>query len=189
MVSLFRSVPDHRVTARCIYPLSDLLTIALLTFICGGEDYVDMSEFAHTRARDFGLLVRLHAHNVITCQPLARSSSSFCWSRSLFRSIFACQNAVLVFGSTNCLHPSCPCQKQPLTNIAVLYLRITMSGLPCTLLTFNRYLYPCIHSHFLTANSGFVPLLRICDIQLWRCCGVIISGIVINCGTNYALVI
>ncbi len=56
MVSLFRSVSDHRVTARCIYPLSDLLTIALLTFICGGEDYVDMSEFAHTRARDFGLL-------------------------------------------------------------------------------------------------------------------------------------
>ncbi len=55
MVSLFRSVPDHRVTARCIYPLSDLLTIALLTFICGGEDYVDMSELAHTRARDFGL--------------------------------------------------------------------------------------------------------------------------------------
>lgn len=56
MAPLFQSVPDHRVVARCIYSLSDLLTIALLTFICGGEDYVDMSEFAHTRARDFGLL-------------------------------------------------------------------------------------------------------------------------------------
>lgn len=56
MAPLFQSVPDHRVQARCIYSLSDLLTIALLTFICGGADYVDMSEFAHTRARDFGLL-------------------------------------------------------------------------------------------------------------------------------------
>ncbi len=40
------TVPDHRVTGRCTYALSDLLTIALLTYICGGEDYVDMSEFS-----------------------------------------------------------------------------------------------------------------------------------------------
>lgn len=53
---IFMTVPDYRVTGRCTYALSDLLTIALLTYICGGEDYVDMSEFAHCRARDFGLL-------------------------------------------------------------------------------------------------------------------------------------
>ncbi len=53
---IFMTVPDHRVTGRCTYTLADLLTIALLTYICGGEDYVDMSEFAHVRARDFGLL-------------------------------------------------------------------------------------------------------------------------------------
>lgn len=53
---IFMTVPDHRVTGRCTYLLSDLLTIALLTYICGGEDYVDMSEFAHIRARDFDLL-------------------------------------------------------------------------------------------------------------------------------------
>lgn len=53
---IFMTVPDHRVTGRCTYPLADLLTIALLTYVCGGEDYVDMSEFAHVRARDFGLL-------------------------------------------------------------------------------------------------------------------------------------
>lgn len=41
---------------RCIYSISDLLTISLLTYLCGGEDYVDMSEFAHVRARDFDLL-------------------------------------------------------------------------------------------------------------------------------------
>jgi len=52
----FMTVPDHRVTGRCTYTLSDLLTIALLTYICGGEDYVDMSGFAYYRARDFGLL-------------------------------------------------------------------------------------------------------------------------------------
>lgn len=55
-------------------------------------------------------LVRLHAHNVITCRPLARSISSFRRSRSRLRSIFACRNAVFVFGSTNSLHPSCPCE-------------------------------------------------------------------------------
>lgn len=53
---IFTTITDHRVTGRCTYALSDLLTIALLTYICGGEDYVDMSQFAYYRARDFGLL-------------------------------------------------------------------------------------------------------------------------------------
>ena len=53
---IFMTVPDHRVTGRCTYLLTDLLTIALLTYVCSGEDYVDMSEFAHVRARYFDLL-------------------------------------------------------------------------------------------------------------------------------------
>lgn len=53
---IFVTIQDHRVTGRCTYLLPDLLTIALLTYVCGGEDYVDMSEFANARARDFGLL-------------------------------------------------------------------------------------------------------------------------------------
>ena len=53
---LFADFPDHRVTGRCYYSISDLLTIALLTYLCGGEDYVDMREFAQFRAREFGLL-------------------------------------------------------------------------------------------------------------------------------------
>lgn len=53
---IFMTVPDHRVTGRCTYALTDLLTIALLTYVCGGEDYVDMSSFARIRARDFDLL-------------------------------------------------------------------------------------------------------------------------------------
>jgi hypothetical protein len=63
-----------------------------------------------------------------------------------------------------------------LTNIAVLYLRITMSGLPGTLLTFSLYLYPCAHSHRLTSISGFVAWLRMRDMHLWRCAGVRMSG-------------
>lgn len=54
--NIFESIPDHCITGRCTYLLSDLLTIALLTYICNGEDYVDMSYFASERARDFGLL-------------------------------------------------------------------------------------------------------------------------------------
>lgn len=53
---IFMTVLDHRVTGRCTYKLTDLLTIALLTYICGGEGYVDMSTFARIRARDFDLL-------------------------------------------------------------------------------------------------------------------------------------
>ncbi len=48
---IFMTVPDHGVTGRCSYALS-----GLLTYICGGEDYVDMSELSHIRARDCGLL-------------------------------------------------------------------------------------------------------------------------------------
>jgi len=60
---IFTNVPDHQVTGRCIYPLSDLLTIALLTYICDGEDYTDMSDFAATHARDFGLLADCGDHS------------------------------------------------------------------------------------------------------------------------------
>ena len=63
ITKIFDSIPDHRVTGRCIYRLGDLLSIALLTFICNGEDYQDMSEFAATRARDFGLFADCGDHS------------------------------------------------------------------------------------------------------------------------------
>ena len=43
---IFDSIADHRVTGRCTYVLSELLTIALLTYLGNGEDYVDMADFA-----------------------------------------------------------------------------------------------------------------------------------------------
>ena len=41
--NIYMTIPDHHVTGRCTYPLADLLTIALLTYICGGEDYVHIN--------------------------------------------------------------------------------------------------------------------------------------------------
>ncbi len=38
---IFADFPDHRVTGRCIYSISDLLTISLITYLCGGEDYFE----------------------------------------------------------------------------------------------------------------------------------------------------
>ena len=40
--TLFETVSDPRVIGRCTYNLAELLTIALLTILCGGVDYVDM---------------------------------------------------------------------------------------------------------------------------------------------------
>ncbi len=48
---IFMTVPDHRVTGRCTYALSDLLTITLLTYICGGEDYVDATQMGAGHGR------------------------------------------------------------------------------------------------------------------------------------------
>lgn len=60
---IFDSIPDHRVTGRCIYHLGELLTISLLTYMSGGEDYVDMSLFAKAKARRFGLLSDCEDHS------------------------------------------------------------------------------------------------------------------------------
>lgn len=38
IISIFRSVSDHWVVSRCLYRLDDLLTIALLAYLCGSED-------------------------------------------------------------------------------------------------------------------------------------------------------
>lgn len=56
ILKIFFDVEDPRVVGRCTYPLPDLLAIALLTIICNGETFQDMSDFARLRAKDFGLL-------------------------------------------------------------------------------------------------------------------------------------
>ena len=54
--AIFSSIPDHREVGCCTYALSDMLAIALLSYMGGGEDYDDMNEFAQLRFKDFGLL-------------------------------------------------------------------------------------------------------------------------------------
>ena len=47
---IFDDIREHRVRGRCIYPLNDLLIVALLTYMTGGEDYQDMAWFASERS-------------------------------------------------------------------------------------------------------------------------------------------
>lgn len=52
---IFDDIREHRVRGRCIYPLNDLLIVALLTYMTGGEDYQGMAWFASERSEEFGL--------------------------------------------------------------------------------------------------------------------------------------
>lgn len=54
-IDIFDGIKDPRKIDRCTYELGDLLAVALLTYLSGREDYVDMALFAKHRARDFGL--------------------------------------------------------------------------------------------------------------------------------------
>lgn len=53
------SVEDPRVVGRCKHKLSDILLIALITYLCGGEDYADMHQLAEERAEELSPLLEL----------------------------------------------------------------------------------------------------------------------------------
>ena len=44
----FSSVHDPRVVGRCKHKLSDILMVALITYLFGSEDYSDMYQLHHT---------------------------------------------------------------------------------------------------------------------------------------------
>lgn len=104
-----------------------------------------------------------HSQITIALQPSDSILEIFSLSRSTFPLIFIRQKSGLVFGHLNFLH-SCPCQKQPWTNMAVLYFGRTMSGLPGKSLTCRRYRKPALCRAVRTNNSGLVSLHRILDI-------------------------
>ena len=56
LITIFDGVMDPRKTDQCTYEPGDLMAIALLTYLCGGEDYPDMAMFAEHRSGEFGLL-------------------------------------------------------------------------------------------------------------------------------------
>lgn len=82
-------------------------------------------------------------------------------SLKTFLSIFAFHHSVLVFGNLKYLQFSCPCQKQPLIKITVLYFDRTISGLPGNFLSCNLYLNPFANKNLRISISGFVSLLLI----------------------------
>lgn len=116
-----------------------------------------------------------HSHTVIQCHPIFANCRCSSLSRSLLRLIFFSQKSVFVLGIRKYLQPSCPCQKQPLTNTHVRYFRNTISGWPGNRGLFSRYRKPCFHRYLRTSISGFVFAERIEAIFLCRCCGVSLS--------------
>ena len=55
----FSKVEDPRVVGRCKHRLSDILVIALASYLCGGEDYESMHEFCLERGNSLRPLVEL----------------------------------------------------------------------------------------------------------------------------------
>ena len=100
----------------------------------------------------------------IVFQPIARNSSRTRASRALFRFSFSVHHSTRVRGGRNSGQPSCPCQKQPFTKIAVLYLRNTRSGVPGRRFTFTRKRKPQWNRYLRTIISGFVFLPLIIDM-------------------------
>ena len=60
-IDYFSTVPDPRVKGRCKHKLSDILIIAIATYLYGGDDYVSMYmyEFCKHRGESLKLLVEL----------------------------------------------------------------------------------------------------------------------------------
>ena len=57
--SYFSTVHDPRVVGRCKHKLSDILMVALITYLCGGEDYNDMYQLCRYRGEEFKPLLEL----------------------------------------------------------------------------------------------------------------------------------
>lgn len=104
-----------------------------------------------------------HPQMTITWLPISFSFWMLVRSWAMLRSIFACHHSVRVLGSLKSLQFSCPCQKQPLTKITVLYLASTMSGLPGRFFWQTRNLNPWANRNRRTSSSGlvFLPLIRL----------------------------
>lgn len=106
-----------------------------------------------------------HSHTVSTFQPCSCKATMFSLSRSMFLSNFFLQYSSFVRGRIcACLQVGQPCQKQPFTNITVLYFGNTISGLPGKLFGWSLNLYPNLCNIFLTLISGVVFVLCTFDI-------------------------
>ena len=111
-------------------------------------------------------------------QPRAVKACVVSLSRSMFRVILASQNGVLLLGSLKYLHPSWPCQKQPSTNMTVLYFFNTISGDPGSFSVVQAIPKPLAEQEFPHQNlPAWYPCPLMAAIQRLRCSGVITSDI------------
>ena len=53
------SALDPRVKGRCKHKVSDIIIIAIATYLCGGDDYISMYELCRERGEDLKPLVEL----------------------------------------------------------------------------------------------------------------------------------
>lgn len=117
-----------------------------------------------------------HSQTTITFHPSFCSLAIFSLSRLWLYVILSFQKSVFVLGMLDFLQFSCPCQKHPFTNMAVLNLGRTISGCPYRFFTLILYLNPSLNNSFLTFISGLVLLEWMFDIQRCRCSEVIKSA-------------
>lgn len=59
IVDYFEGVKDPRVIVRCKHKLSDILVVALASYLCGAEDYESMHELCLERGEPLRPLVEL----------------------------------------------------------------------------------------------------------------------------------
>lgn len=55
MISIFNGIKNPRKIDRCVYELSDLLSVAFRSYLSGLEDYSYISLFSVSRVREFSL--------------------------------------------------------------------------------------------------------------------------------------
>ena len=58
-IDFFSTALNPRVKGRCKHKLSDILIIAIATYLCGGDDYASMYEFCKHRGESLKPLVEL----------------------------------------------------------------------------------------------------------------------------------
>ena len=129
-------------------------------------------------------LASSHSHTVMQCHPISDNLRCSSLSRSRLRLILLRQKSWLVFGKWP-LWQSWPCQKHPLTNMQVRYLRNTMSGCPGSRGWFSLYLNPLEKRYLRTIISGRVFFERIAAIILLRLSFVTTSITIANLHNSY----
>ena len=113
--------------------------------------------------------------NLITVHPSCSRALLTSLSRSIFLSILANQNFLLVLWSDFLTSQSLPCQNSPSQKMAILLDLKTKSGLPITVLQFLRYLRPEAHINLPNMISMDVPEALLALILRLRCSGVSLS--------------